>query len=151
MKSLQIIAAIAVIAVSTSANASEPKDNNTNAYQAQAFTPLTAEEMVARRANFETAQKEAFERHQEAIKNMQTQAPATPAQNTMPADMQARRDAFMKQIEERRAANDKRRQEMPADMQARRDAFRDAAEKRREEMMKKYNESRSSEDTAENS
>ena len=177
MKTLTIIAAFAVLAVSTTANAWGPNDNNGNGYQPQAATPLTAEEMIARRAAFEKAQKEAFERHQEAIKKMQTRAPAAPSQNAMPADMQARRDAFVKDMEERRAANDKRRQamptqarqEMPAEMQARRDAFqkdmkerraanderrdafRAAAEKRREEMMKKYNESRTSDKAAENS
>ena len=151
MKTLKIIAALAVLAVSTTASAWGPNNNNGNGYQPQAVTPLTAEEMVARRAAFKKAQKEAFERHQEAIKNMQTQAPATPAQNAMPADMQTRRDAYKKNMEERRAENDKRRQAMPADIQARRDAFRAASEKRREEMMKKYNESRTSEKAAENS
>ena len=85
-------------------------------------------------------------------------APAMPTRNTMPADMQTRHDAFMKDMEERRAVAEKGRQNMPADMQARRDAFmkgveqrRAENEKRREERMKKYNEVRTPAKSADNS
>ena len=151
MKTLQSFVAVTILAISAIAYASEPYADNSNGYRQQAGAPLTAEEMKARRTAFEKSQKEAFERHQEAMKGKQSQATVTPTSSAMPADAQVRRDAFMKDVKERRAANEKRRQAMTADMQARRDAFRATAEKRREEMKEKYNKSETSKKVDKNS
>ena len=151
MKTIQSFVAVTILAVSATANASEPFANNNNGYRQHAVAPLTAEEMKTRRAAFEKSQKEAFERHQEAMKSKQSQAAVTPDSSAMPADAKVRRDAFMKDVKERRVANEKRRQAMTADMQARRDAFRATAEKRREEMKEKHNKSETSETADKNS
>ena len=74
--------------------------------------------------------------------------------------MQARHDAFMKDMQERRAANNTNTapMPMPAEMQARHDEFMKGVEarraeqqKRREEMMKKYNEARTPAQSADKS
>ena len=151
MKLILSFFASAILIVSATASASEPSANNGNGYLQQAAAPITAEEMKAQRVAFEKSQKEAFQQHQEAMKNRQSQEATTPVSAAMPADAVVRRDAFMKDVEERRVANAKRYQERVADIQARRDAYRAAAEKRREEVMEEYNKTETSEKTKENS
>lgn len=88
---------------------------------------LTEEQVKERQAAFEKAQKEAYERQAEFMKNFQQQQPAPgfagPATYQIPSDFEARRAEMKKLMDERRAE----------------------AEKRHEEFMKKMNEARTSE------
>ena len=146
MNTLKTMAVIAILASSSSANAWGPYNNNSpapygyapNAYNMPAYAPapMTAEQHKARQAANEKVQKEAFERHQEAMKNFQNQAPPM----NMPADVRERHDAFVKQMDERRAQAQKRHEDMKKQM-----------EQRRQEMMKKRHEARIQEKSADNS
>jgi len=100
-----------------------------NGYGPYAYTPppaLTEEQMKAQQAAFEKAQKEAYERHAEFMKNVQQQpapAYAAPAPFQLPAEIEARRAEMRKLMDERRLES----------------------EKRHEEFMKKMNEARTTE------
>ena len=74
-----------------------------------------AYEMKKQQEAFQKAQKEAFERHQEAMKNNQVQAPVAapaayqaPTAFQVPAHIEARRAEMKKQMEERRKEADAR-------------------------------------------
>ena len=88
-----------------------------NGYGPYGYAPapvLTEEQMKAQQAAFEKAQKEAYERHVEMMKNYQQQpAPAfaAPATFQVPAEIEARRAEMRKIMDERRADSEKRHQE----------------------------------------
>ena len=83
--------------------------------------------MEQRRREFMQAQQESYQRYLERL--MERRLQQTPADYAMPADMQKRRELFLKQVEERKQLMDRVR-----------DGHRKAAEERRNTRLQQMNQ-----------